>query len=96
MPLWTLPEGSGTVRKRLRAAQALEPRVGDQHKAAGPPVIRIAPGAWRVAPRPQPWANRRTIVATSTSGTPTGQAAAAASRSGASPPRSDDASPNRA
>ena len=60
------------------------------------PLIRIGVSAWRVPPRPQPAVIRRTIASTSASGTPTGQAAAAASRSGESPSMSEDASPKRA
>ena len=67
-----------------------------QHPNAGQSLIRIGVSAWRVAPRPQPAVIRRTIASTSASGTPTGQAAAAASRSGESPSMSEDASPNRA
>src|SRR5258708_14163229 len=63
---------------------------------ADQPLIRIGVSAWRVAPRTQPTLMRRTIAATSDSGTPTGQAAAAAARSGASPVISEDASPKRA
>jgi len=59
-------------------------------------LIRIGVSAWRVAPRTQPTVMRRTIAATSGSGTPTGQAAAAATRSGSSPAISEDASPSRA
>src|SRR6266705_735450 len=80
---------------RLRAPAA---RWGELagHRESSPPVIRIGVGAWRVAPRPQPAASRRTIAATASSGTPTGQAADAASSSGESPDKSDAASPNRA
>lgn len=59
-------------------------------------LIRIGVSAWRVGPRPQPSASRRTIAATSSSGTPTGHAAAAAARSGVSPETSGPAAPRSA
>jgi hypothetical protein len=84
------------ARMGLRGPAALVEGLEDHRATADPEVIRIGAAAWRVAPRPQPAANRRTIAATSSSGTPTGQAAAAASRSGVSPSRSKEASPNPA
>src|ERR1051325_5854019 len=57
-------------------------------------VIRIGTSAWRGAPRAQRPLIRRTTAATSSSGSPTGQTADAATRSGSSPSRSEDASPN--
>ena len=51
-------------------------------------------GSW--GDRSQPAASRRTTAATSVSGSPTGQAAEAASRSASPPSRSDDASAIRA
>ena len=80
------------------------PKAGSQAAPANPwhgqsqgdGVIRIGPSGWRLAPRPQRPLIRRTTAATSSSGSPTGQTAEAATRSGASPSTSEDASPNRA
>ena len=85
------------ARTALRLREPKAPRVGLAGRREGaPPVIRIAVGAWRVAPRHQPAASRRTIAATSSRGTPTGQAADAAPSSGESPDKSEAASPNLA
>ena len=90
---------------RMRSSPALGGRLDHRDRRTrrsqgpSPPdrlLIRIGVGAWRVAPRTQPTAMRRTIAATSSSGTPTGQADAAASRSVSSPATSPDASPSRA
>jgi hypothetical protein len=86
-------EFAPTARMRSSAA------VGSYLSTAGSDarcVIRIGRSAWRVGPRPQPTASRRTTAATSASGSPTGHAADAASRSDSSPSKSEDASPNRA
>ena len=81
---------------RLRSSTPLGRGLGHRDPAkAGAAVIRIGVSAWRVPPRTQPAAMRRTITATSSSGTPTGQAAPAALRSGPSPSTSEDASPKR-
>jgi hypothetical protein len=80
----------------LRSSTQVGRKVGHRHlPTSSDAVIRIGVSAWRVAPRTQPAAIRRTIAATSTSGTPTGQADAAAARSGPSPSTSEDASPKR-
>ena len=79
------------VRPPLGLDAALAPQRG-----AAPVMLRMGISAWRVGQRPQPAASRRTMAATSGSGTPTGQAAAAASQSGSSPATSDEASPKRA
>ncbi len=91
------PNTFGGARRTASGVRAVSQAVGDADRLQGPPpLIRIGVGAWRVGPRPQPAASRRTIAATSPSGTPTGQAAAAASKSGESPSTSEAASPNRA
>jgi len=85
------------ARTALRLPEPKAPGVGLAGRLEGAlPVIRIGVGAWRVAPRPQPAASRRTIAATSSRGTPTGQAADAAPSSGESPDKSEAASPNLA
>jgi hypothetical protein len=93
------------ARAGLRSSSALgrrldhcDPRAWRSQGSSQPDqlLIRIGVGAWRVAPRTQPTVMRRTIAATSSSGTPTGQADAAASRSAPSPATSADASPKRA
>ena len=91
-PAWTC-----RVRWRAEMVRRLDDaRARGATKQEADSLIRIGVSAWRVAPRTQPTAIRRTMAATSTSGTPTGQAAAAASRSGPSPSISGDASPTRA
>ena len=97
-----IPAGTGSIFACRVRCKAKVVRCVDHRQARGAvyqeskEVIRIGVSAWRVAPRTQPAAMRRTIAATSTNGTPTGQAAAAASRSGPSPSISEDASPKRA
>src|SRR6266849_688247 len=95
---WSVPPNTfGGAPRTASGMRAHTETVGGADSHEGPaPLIRIGVGAWRVGPRPQPAASRRTIAATSPSGTPTGQAAAAASRSGESPSTSEAASPNRA
>jgi len=80
---------------RLRAPGASGVELAG-HREGAPPVIRIGVAAWRVGRGPQPAASRRTIAATSPRGTPTGQAADAASSSGESPDKSEPASPSLA
>jgi hypothetical protein len=87
--------GRSAVRSPLRRPAGLGAALAPQRGAA-PLMLRMGVSAWRVGSRPQPAASRRTMAATSGSGTPTGQAAAAASKSGSSPAMSDDASPTRA
>ena len=83
----------GASRLRPAAAPGVE-LAG--HREGAPPVIRIGVAAWRVGRGPQPAASRRTIAATSPRGTPTGQAADAASSSGETPDKSEPASPSLA
>ncbi len=98
----TLLEPDQLNASRLRAPHPLVGHMGDQRShEASPKVIRISTSGWRVARGPQPLASRRTIAATSSSGTPTGHTAATAARSGpaevaASSDRSADASARRA
>jgi len=98
---WSASGTSSDAPSTLRLKGEMDVLVDDPHPSRttdqkGQAVIRIGVSAWRVAPRTQPAAMRRTIAATSPSGTPTGQAAAAASKSGPSPSISEDASPTRA
>src|ERR1700694_2326448 len=66
-------------RYGLRSSTAVGRKVGDvDPHPARDAVIRIGVSAWRVAPRTQPAAMRRTIAGTSARGTPTGPAGAGA------------------
>jgi hypothetical protein len=87
--------GGSVCRSAVWEPLGLGAPVAPQREAP-PLMLRLGVSAWRVGLRPQPAASRRTIAATSGSGTPTGQAAAAASQSGSSPSMSDSASPKRA
>jgi hypothetical protein len=88
-------EESSDGESPVRPAPCLGAALAAQRKAP-PMMLRIGVSAWRVGQRPQPAARRRTIAATSGKGTPTGQAATAASQSGSSPAISDEPSPKRA
>jgi hypothetical protein len=90
------PPAGGEIASlpRLWTSTALGRRMAQPDQGPGR-MIRIGRSAWRVGPRPQPAASRRTTAATSASGRPTGHAADAASRSGSSPVKSEDAAPNR-
>jgi hypothetical protein len=87
-------EEDSDSQSTLRPAPGLGAALAARRKAP-PMMLRMGVSAWRVGLRPQPAASRRTIAATSGRGTPTGQAAAAASQSGSSPAISDETSPKR-
>ena len=98
-PKGPLEPASSSLRRCHPGLRPAPPLVRDlDHRSADQVqrVIRIALAAWRVSPRPQRMVMRRTTAATSSSGSPTGQTADAAARSGESPATSDDASPSRA
>ena len=87
-PTWLHPRSTAAAPAPSPSSRACQGEASD--------LIRVGTSAWRVGPRPQRMLSRRTTAATSSSGSPTGQTAEAATRSGVSPARSDDASPSRA
>src|SRR5206468_8181891 len=88
-------QAPASLQARIEACAPAPPAGARRRQGRTQYVIRIGVAAWRLAPRPQRLLNRRTTVATSSSGKPTGQTAAAAARSGVSPSTSEDASPSR-
>src|SRR5690349_5470908 len=90
------PQVPSFLYRAAKGHSTLAPPADPRHRQSKEgDVIRIGPSAWRVAPRPQRAVIRRTTAATSSSGSPTGQTAEAATRSGVSPSTSEETSASR-